>query len=168
MPWPVRASVCELRTAQRLFVPAHVPVAVELAALLGEVGYPLEAEPLMERDRRLVGQRDAGVSTVQVLALELLEELLVQASPDAASNLVGRDVDARLDRGLVAWFASEAAGGRIADHGPVGNADHDPIPAAGVLREPFAPLLHRHRVEVERDVGLEHVTVVDVVELAEV
>src|SRR5258706_9183301 len=141
MPWPVRASVCELRTDQRLFVPAHVPVAVELAALLGEVGYPLEAEPLVERDRRLVGQRDAGVSTVQVLALELLEELLIEASPDAASNLIGRDVDARLDGGLGAWFASEPAGGRVADHGPVGNAGHEPISAAGVLRGPFRPPL---------------------------
>src|SRR5216684_5394523 len=169
MPWPGRASVSDSRAAQRLFVPAYVPVAVELASLLGEMGNPLEAEPLMERDRRLVGQRDAGVSTVQVLALHLLEELLIETSPDAVSNVVGRDVDACLDRGLVAGFASEAAGGRVADHGPVGNADHDPIPPGGaVLREPFAPLLHRHRVEVEREVGLEHVTVVDVIELAEI
>src|SRR5260370_36569331 len=126
MPWPVRASVCELRAAERLFVPAHVPVAVELATLLGEVSNPLEAEPLMERDRRLVGQRDAGVSTVQVLALELLEELLVEASPDAASNLVGPDVAARLDGRLVAGFASEAAGGRVPGHGPLRDADPAP------------------------------------------
>src|SRR6266851_8123935 len=123
MPWPGRVSVSDLRAAQRLFVPAHVPVAVELASLFGEVGDPLEAEPLMERDRRLVGQRDAGVGAVHVLALKLLEELLIQASPDAASNLVGRDIDACLDRGLVARFASEAAGGRVADHGPLGSAD---------------------------------------------
>src|SRR5712664_4290928 len=102
MPWLGRASASDLRAAQRLFVPAHVPVAVELASLLGEVGNPLEAEPLMERDRRLVGQRDAGVRTVQVLALQLLEELLIEASPDAASNVVGHDVNACFDGSLVA------------------------------------------------------------------
>src|SRR5260370_9081322 len=150
MPWPGRASVSDLRAAQRLFVPAHVPVAVEFESLVGEVGNALEAEPLMERDRRLVGQRDAGVGTVHVLALKLLEELLIEASPDAASNVVGRDIDACLDRGLVAGLASEAAGARLADQGPVRNADHDPIPTRGALLRRTSPrLIHRHPAQIE-------------------
>src|SRR5260370_3219171 len=106
MPWPVRASVCDSRTTERLFVPAHVPVPVELASLLGEVRDPLEAEPLMECDRRLVGQIDVGVGTVHDLALQLLEDLLIEPGPDDADNLVGRDVDQFLYRVIQHVFSS--------------------------------------------------------------
>src|ERR1051325_2341686 len=54
---------------QRLLEPGDVPVAAELATGLGEHPHALEAEPLVERDRLRVRERDPRVRAVEVLAL---------------------------------------------------------------------------------------------------
>src|SRR5260370_14483029 len=101
MLWPDRGNGCELGASQRLFVPADIPVAVELAPLFCEMGDTLEPHPLVQSDRGLVGQGDPGIRAMQVFPLELLEELLIECGSDAAPDGVGSKVDAVLYRGLV-------------------------------------------------------------------
>src|ERR1700693_654960 len=89
---PFAPELCLFRSlisqfgADRLFVPGYVPVPPEFAALLGEVGHALEAEPLMEPDRGRIRKRDAGVGPVYVLALEGLEQALVKPRPCAPAH----------------------------------------------------------------------------------
>src|SRR5437899_188972 len=169
MPWPARANDCEPLAAKRFFIKADIPVPVELASLLGEVGHPFEAKSLVQRYRRLVGQCDPGIGSVHVLTLQLLEQLFVQARPDAAPNGVGSDIDARFDRCLISGLRPPAAAACITDDGAVREPNHDPVAASGaVVLEPFAARLERHRFDIEREVGLDHIPVVDVVELSEV
>src|SRR5205807_8736735 len=54
---------------QRFLEPGHVPVAAELASLLGVVRRTFEAEPLVQLNRRRVGEGDADVRTMHVFAL---------------------------------------------------------------------------------------------------
>src|SRR5260370_16644771 len=50
-----------------------------------------------------------------------------------------------------------------------GGGDDQPVaPALGVVAEPLAPVLHRGRLDVERDVGLGDVMVIDLVDRLEI
>src|SRR5713226_7273711 len=168
-PSPGRGNACELGVSQRLFVPADIPVAVELAPLLCEMGDPLEPHPLVQRDRGLVRQSDPGVRPMQVLPLELLEELFVEFGSDAAPHRVGSEVDAGLDGGLVCGLGPPATAGCVTDDRGIRNSDQDSIPPGSVvMTEPLTPGFDRHRLDVKREVGLDHIPVVDVVELAQV
>src|SRR5207245_827201 len=98
---------------------------------------------------------------MQILSLQLLEQLFVEARPNAAANRVVCDVAARFDRRLVAGLGSGSTAGWVADDRSVGTADHEPVQAGGVVvREPLAPVLQRHRFdvhaeEVEVDIEME-------------
>src|SRR5438445_4584651 len=94
------ASAQEPTLPQRLLVPGNVPVAAELAALLGVVGDLLEPEPLVERDRCWVRDRDAAIGPMDVLCGELPEEGGVERGADAAPGAIGGTIDGRLDRGF--------------------------------------------------------------------
>ena len=65
-------------------------MAIEFAALLGEVGDPLEPKTLVDRRRGRVRQRDPRIHSVHILALETFEQLSVEARADAVADRLWR------------------------------------------------------------------------------
>src|SRR5207245_10633814 len=98
---------CPLRRLGR----GYGPVAADRAALLGVVGDLLEPEPLVERDRCWVRDRDAAIGPMDVLCGELPEEGGVERGADAAPGTLGGNIDGRLDRGFVGGRGPVAARG---------------------------------------------------------
>src|SRR4051812_49659152 len=74
------ASLIVPRTLKGLLEPAHVPVPTQLATHLPVGAYLEETEPAVQRDRGVVGQRDAGIRAMDVLATQRLEQRGVERS----------------------------------------------------------------------------------------
>src|SRR4051812_32156392 len=96
--------------------PGDVPPLAELAADLMERADLGEAEPQVQRDRRVVGQRHTGIRVVRVLVLQRLEPGGIDRRADPPAGGPGGAVDRGLDRGVICGLVAEPAAGRIAEN----------------------------------------------------
>ena len=129
----------------RALVPVHVPEPAELATLFAEVRHAVEAEPLVERDRRWVGLGDPGECAMHVLAFEGVEERPIERVADPAANEPGVDVHAGLDGRVVRGPWSIPSAARETDDPTGADRDDDAMPTAGMFREPLAALFKPRR-----------------------
>src|SRR4029079_11717932 len=116
----------------------------------------------VQRDRRVVGQGDAGVRAMHVLPPQRVEQCRVERAADATAGTAIANVDGRLDRRVVSRLVAELAARRITDDFLRDDGDEQAVSSGGrVVREPRLPLLDGERLGVERDVRVLDVVVVE-------
>src|SRR5690606_5080023 len=141
---------------------ADVDPAPELLADFGQVRDPGEPQRLVEGGAGRVRQRGAADDHVQAARAQQVEQLLVQASTETATDRPRRQVDGGFDAVAVGGAGPPAGRVRIAEHG-AGFVDGDQPGQAVALygRDPVAHLACGNRIEFERDDRLLDVVVVD-------
>jgi hypothetical protein len=127
---------------------------------LGQVADLLEAELLVQAQRRRILGVDAGDDRVHALRARPLEELLDQAATDASPPRRRGHIDRVLDRQPVSGPGSEGAvAGEGQDGAVLTRHDHGmPLRAATVEHLPLARERHRPFAEHGRR-GRDHVVV---------
>src|SRR5207247_120450 len=104
---------------QLLLVPCDVPVTVQLPTYLRVRADQLEAEPEVQRDRRLVRQRDPCVRAMNVFAFDRLEQLRIKRAPNTTAGELRIAIRARLDTRRVRSARAERAARRETLHQPL-------------------------------------------------
>src|SRR5947199_10329736 len=75
------------------FAPGNIPVAAELAAVLGKDLHYFEAETLVQRGTCGIRQGVSGDEAVDVFVLESAKQRLIELPANSLSGSVGRAVD---------------------------------------------------------------------------